>query len=125
MATSEVAHLRVKSRGFRFELEGREEFLSAEYPKLLDTLERAANLEVVTRAGELFAITESGRLTATDLDQEIRQLGTELDALSELEETEKLRLQMAMDRISKAMATLSNTLKKISDTAESIAQNLK
>jgi len=32
-------------------------------------------------------------------------------------ETESLRLQMAMDRLSKMMSTLSNLLKKMSDTA--------
>jgi hypothetical protein len=54
--------------------------------------------------------------------QQVRQ---DLDSLSELGETESLRLQMAMDRMSKMMSTLSNLLKKISDTAQSITQNLK
>ena len=45
--------------------------------------------------------------------------------LSELGEMESLRLQMAMDRMSKMMTTLSNLLKKIHDTSESITQNLK
>src|SRR6266851_2190151 len=44
---------------------------------------------------------------------------------SSLIETESLRLQMAMDRLSKLMSTLSNILKKISDTTDSIAANLK
>jgi hypothetical protein len=38
---------------------------------------------------------------------------------------ESLRLQMAMDRMSKMMSTLSNLLKKISDTSQSITQNIK
>jgi hypothetical protein len=37
----------------------------------------------------------------------------------------ELRLQMAMDRMSKMMTTLGNVLKKISDTSQSITQNLK
>ncbi|MEO8706497.1 MAG: hypothetical protein ABI867_41110 [Kofleriaceae bacterium] len=49
----------------------------------------------------------------------------DLDSLSEMGEMESLRLQMAMDRMSKMMSTLSNLLKKISDTAQSITQNLK
>jgi hypothetical protein len=49
----------------------------------------------------------------------------DLDSMSEMGEMESLRLQMAMDRLSKMMSTLSNILKKISDTAESITQNLK
>lgn len=48
-----------------------------------------------------------------------------VDSMSELGEMESLRLQMAMDRSSKSMQTLSNILKKISDTDESIVQKLK
>ena len=49
----------------------------------------------------------------------------QLDQLSEISEEESLRLQMAMDRMSKLMQTLSNILEKIDDTAQSITQNLK
>jgi hypothetical protein len=52
-------------------------------------------------------------------------LKKDLDSKSELGETESLRLQMAMDRLSKMMSTLSNILKKTSDTASDITQNLK
>lgn len=45
--------------------------------------------------------------------------------MSEMGEMESLRLQMAMDRLSKMMSTLSNLLKKTSDTANAITQNLK
>jgi putative addiction module CopG family antidote len=48
-----------------------------------------------------------------------------LDSLSEMGEMESLRLQMAMDRLSKLMATLSNVLRKSSDAAASIIDNLK
>lgn len=44
--------------------------------------------------------------------------------LSEMGEMESLRLQMAMDRMSKLMSTLSSILKKISDTAAAITQNV-
>jgi hypothetical protein len=40
-------------------------------------------------------------------------------------EMESLRLQMAMDRHSRMMSTLSNLLKQSSDTAQSIIQNIK
>ena len=50
-----------------------------------------------------------------ELDQAIDEVKAELDSLSELGETESLRLQMAMDRMSKLMSTLSNILKKVSD----------
>jgi hypothetical protein len=44
---------------------------------------------------------------------------------SEMSETESLRLQMTMDRRSKLIETLSNVLKKSSDTGDSVVQNLK
>ncbi|HWR32315.1 MAG TPA: hypothetical protein VN451_02215 [Chitinophagaceae bacterium] len=49
----------------------------------------------------------------------------DLDSMSEMGEMESLKLQMAMDRMSKMMSTLSNLLKKIHDTSQSIIQNLK
>lgn len=52
-------------------------------------------------------------------------LKSRLDTLSEMGEMESLRLQMAMDRLSKLMATLSNLVKKISDTNSTIISNLK
>jgi hypothetical protein len=51
--------------------------------------------------------------------------GSSLDSMSEMGETESLRLQMAMDRMSKMMSTLSNLLKKAAETASDITQNLK
>lgn len=61
----------------------------------------------------------------TSIDASIEELVDDLDAVSELGETESLRLQMAMDRLCKMMSTLSNMLKKLSDTQSSIVQNLK
>src|SRR6266478_4556143 len=55
----------------------------------------------------------------------MEEIKSQLDSLSEMGEMESLRLQMAMDRLSKLMSTLSNLLKKISDTQSSIVANLK
>ena len=49
----------------------------------------------------------------------------DLDSMSELGEMESLRLQMAMDRYSKMMSTLSNIMKKVSETSDAITQNIK
>jgi hypothetical protein len=62
---------------------------------------------------------------AVGMDALIDQMKNDLDSMSEMGEMESLRLQMAMDRLSKMMSTLSNLLKKISDTASQITQNLK
>ncbi len=58
----------------------------------------------------------------SDLEDSIKN---DLDSMSEMGETESLRLQLAMDRLSKMMSTLSNILKKMSDTDSSIVQNIK
>ena len=66
------------------------------------------------------------RITTVDeLHAIIDKAKGDLDSMSEMGEMESLRLQMAMDRMSKMMSTLSNLLKKISDTSTSIIQNLK
>jgi hypothetical protein len=64
-------------------------------------------------------------LYAKHLDEEAGELLDSLDATSEMGEMESLRLQMAMDRLSKFMSTVSNLLKKVADTSSQITQNLK
>jgi len=66
-----------------------------------------------------------GSMNKADLDAAVDRAKGDLDSMSEMGEMESLRLQMAMDRMSKMMSTLSNLLKKISDTSNSIVQNLK
>ena|ERR1700680_4290733 len=63
--------------------------------------------------------------TAREIESLEQNVKNQLDSMSEMGETESLRLQMAMDRMSKLMSTLSNLLKKISDTEAGIAQNMK
>ena len=48
-----------------------------------------------------------------------------LDSMSEMSEMTSLRLQMIMDRRSKLLSTLSNVMKKISATQDSLVQNIK
>jgi len=79
-----------------------------------------------TRAPDLDALIQVLlAVYAIDVDRQGKMALDDLDSMSELGETESLRLQMAMDRMSKMMSTLSNLLKKISDTANQITQNLK
>jgi hypothetical protein len=60
-----------------------------------------------------------------DIDNQIERSKGDVDSMSEMGEMESLRLQMAMDRMLKMMSTLSNLLKKMSDTNTTITQNLK
>jgi peptidoglycan hydrolase CwlO-like protein len=64
-------------------------------------------------------------VTKAEIDKLLVEMNQKVDNLSEMGEMESLRLQMAMDRLSKMMSTLSNIMKKISDTQNSITQNLK
>jgi hypothetical protein len=48
-----------------------------------------------------------------------------LDNLSELSEAESLRLQMLLDRRAKAMEALSNIMKKLHETSQTIIENMK
>ncbi len=64
-------------------------------------------------------------LTAAKVDPLIAEAKARLDALSSLSEMTSLRLQMTMDRRSKFISTLSNILKKISQTSDSVVSNIK
>ena len=74
---------------------------------------------------KLVATADETDKVVKKLDAGLKDSKASLDSMSEMGETESLRLQMEMDRLSKAMTTLSNLLKKFSDTAGSITQNLK
>jgi hypothetical protein len=60
-----------------------------------------------------------------DLDHEMEALTADLDGIDEHNEEIALRLQAAMDRLSKMISTLSNLLKKLADTSQQLVQNLK
>lgn len=59
------------------------------------------------------------------LQKQQGELKDKLDSMTEMSETTAMRLQMMMDRRSKFMETLSNMLKKMAATSDSIKQNLK
>ena len=75
-----------------------------------------------------FIITDlfTGQIESIDDLKSISdKMKNDQDSMSEMGEMESLRLQMAMDRMSKMMSTLSNILKKMEETEQSIIQNLK
>jgi Arc/MetJ-type ribon-helix-helix transcriptional regulator len=78
--------------------------------------------------GVAFIVTDlcPGPITTKwGLDAAKEGIKNRLDSLSEMGAMESLRLQMAMDRLSKLMSTMSNILQKVSDTGVSITQNIK
>jgi hypothetical protein len=64
-------------------------------------------------------------VTKPNIDTATDKVKNDLDSMSEMNEMDSLRLQMAMDRRSQVMSMLSNLLKKESDTAAGITANLK
>ena len=66
-----------------------------------------------------------GQPSMADLDASIDELKDRLDSLPDVNEMDQLKLQMLMDRVSKAQTTLSNLLKKISDTSDTVIKNIK
>ena len=125
MTQSETVKFRLALNSLHLEYEGSEAFLRSEIPGMLQRVDKL----LVTRLGpELAALQQASSDslgTVGMLEDEMDTLKRELDSLNELGETESLRLQMAMDRLSKLMSTLSNILKKISDTSDTMVQNLK
>jgi hypothetical protein len=63
--------------------------------------------------------------TAAQLADLQKQTSTGMDSLGDLSQEQQLKMQMMMDQRSKLEETLSNIMKKMSDTSESIVQNLK
>jgi len=81
--------------------------------------------DVVQLKLQLTQFSDSVALIKKQIDDEVTKMKNDMDSMSEMGETESLRLQMAMDRLSKMMSTLSNLMKKISDTSAGITQNIK
>jgi hypothetical protein len=62
---------------------------------------------------------------AKKLNDEIERIKKELDKMGDMDESQFLKLQMYMERVSKMMTTLSNMQKKMSAVTGSIIQNMK
>jgi hypothetical protein len=114
---------------FGLGFEGSEDFLRSEVPKFLQSASELQASKVMIPLSILLTLLEESRNTQADIDELIETaketVKSKLDSSSEMGEMESLRLQMAMDRLSKLISTLSNLLKKASDTASDITQNLK
>ena len=86
---------------------------------------KAAARQEYTRPATTNLQVRPGLVKRQSVNQSVEDAKTKLDSKNEMGETESLRLQMAMDRLSKLEATLSNLLKKASDTQSNIVNNLK
>jgi hypothetical protein len=64
-------------------------------------------------------------VTIQGLKSLLDDLKGKLDGMNEMSEMTSLRLQMTMDRRSKFISTLSNIMKKVGTTQETLVQNIK
>jgi hypothetical protein len=74
--------------------------------------------------GENASLADDGDRPMT-LPAGIRIADRTLNKLNDRAEMESLRLQMAMNRLSRLTSTLSNVLRKASETAQTVTQNIK
>jgi len=65
------------------------------------------------------------QLTAQLINQDTQDLKNKLDSMNEMSEMTSMRLQMAMDRRSKFIEALSNILKKVDESQNSIIKEIK
>lgn len=99
--------------------------MRSDLPKFVEAIAALRNPNLAGTASILQDAIKDFYLTMEAMSDVITSLRADIDSVSELGEMESLRLQMAMDRMSKVMSTLSNILKKMSDTSESIVKSLK
>ncbi len=125
MTQTEMTKIKVTLDALHFEYEGSQADLKSELLPLLKELDKLQIPRLAASMRAMQALAESAAALQTDASDELQAVKKDLDGLSELGEMESLRLQIAMDRLSKLMSTLSNILKKIDDTASAITANLK
>jgi len=125
MAPSKTTKLKLAVSGLQLEYEGSESFLQSEMPKLVQAMDKFQSSRLVIPLQTLHQAIGDSLTTQKAATDVIAGTKSDLDSMSDLSDSESLKLQMAMDRLSKMMSSLSNILKKMSDTADTITQNLK
>jgi hypothetical protein len=125
MMQTETTKVKVTLGPVQLEYEGREDFLKSEIISMVQELDKLHTRSLIAPVNTMQADIETSLITQRDIANGLSALKNDLDSLNEMGEMESLRLQMAMERMSKMMSTLSNLMKKISDTASSITSNLK
>jgi len=73
------------------------------------------------------AIRDAGRAQSglSPYDSVIEAWESKRETMNEMDEERSLRLQLALKRLAKFQSTLSNMMKKVSDTSSGIVSNLK
>ena len=85
--------------------------IRSKYPKISNEQSNLLSFYVLAEAARIISVQD--------------ELKKKLDGMNEMSEMTSLRLQMTMDRRSKFISTLSNIMKKISTTQDTLVQNIK
>ena len=99
--------------------------MRSDLPKFVETILSLRNPIIGGAANKLKEANREFTLTLGTMSDIIYSTKSGLNALSEMGKMESLRLQMAMDRLSKLTAALSNILKKMAETSDEIIKNMK
>ena len=124
MAKRRTVELRLVVGTNQLKYRGSEAFLQSVVPRLLDRIDSLRISNLGAAAATLQELVTDSRNAMEELDATTATLE---DQVGEMDEATQLmqRLEKYLDAYTKSFAVLSNILKRISVTADSIAQNLK
>ena len=124
MAKRHTVELRLVVGTNQLKYRGSEAFLQSVVPRLLDRFDSLRISNLGAAAATLQELVTDSRNAMEELDATTTTLE---DQVGEMDEATQLmqRLQTYLDAYTKSFEVLSNILKRISVTADSIAQNLK
>lgn len=125
MAEKPTTKLKLSFGPVLLEYEGTEAFLQTQVPKLVRAMDELRIARLAVEFVPLQRLLDDGQKTGSELNSQIATTKSLVDSMSETGEMESLRMQMAMDRRSKLMSTLSKLLKMQSEMASNITQNMK
>jgi hypothetical protein len=123
VAKRRTVELRLVVGTVQLKYKGSEAFLQSLVPGLLD---RVDSLRISNLGGAAAALQELVADSRNAMEELDATTGTLEDQVGEMDEATQLmqRLQKYLDTYTKSFAVLSNILRRISVTADSIAQNL-
>src|SRR4249919_2144719 len=124
MAKRRTVELRLVVGTNQLKYKGSEAFLQSVVPRLLDRMDSPRISNLGAAAATLQELVVDSRKAMEELDATTATLE---DQVGEMDEATQLmqRLQKYLDAYTKSFEVLSNILKRISVTADSIAHNLK
>jgi len=104
-------------------LQGAKNALRGHFPSASAQQLEVFSFYLICRAAIRDAERAQSGLSPYDSQQEAWE--SKRETMNEMDEERSLRLQLALKRLAKFQSTLSNMMKKVSDTSSGIVSNLK